>query len=163
MKRGRAAYGFGARQAGRPGGPDNPWMAGRQATAEPPGAAWDPPARTLAGLVRYFLKLGSSGFGGPIALVGYMHRDLVEDRRWFTEAEFQQGLAVGQTMPGPLAAQLAMWFGFLEAGTIGAAAVALPFVLPPFLLVTSVAVVYAKYQGLAVVHEIFLGVGPAVL
>jgi chromate transporter len=119
--------------------------------------------RTLSGLVRYFLKLGSSGFGGPIALVGYMQRDLVEARGWFTEDEYRQGLALSQTMPGPLAAQLAMWFGFLEAGAIGAAAVAVPFVLPPCLLVTAVAVVYTQYQGLAVVHEVFLGVGPAVL
>lgn len=119
--------------------------------------------RTLAGLVRYFLRLGSSGFGGPIALVGYMQRDLVEARGWFTEDEYRQGLALAQTMPGPLAAQLAMWFGFLEAGAFGAAAVATPFVLPPCLLVTAVAILYAKYQGLAVVHEVFLGVGPAVL
>src|ERR671932_2847554 len=90
--------------------------------------------RTLRGLVVYFLKLGSSGFGGPIALVGYMHRDLVEDRRGFSEAEFQQGMAVAQMMPGPLAAQLAMWFGYLQAGARGATAVSLPFVLPPFLL-----------------------------
>jgi len=118
---------------------------------------------TLGGLVRYFLKLGSSGFGGPIALVGYMQRDLVEQRHWFTEQEYRQGLALAQTMPGPLAAQLAMWFGFLQAGPLGAAAIAVPFVLPPCLAVTAVAVLYTKYQGLAVVHEIFLGVGPAVL
>src|SRR5436305_1432856 len=92
-----------------------------------------------------------------------MQRDLVEQRGWFTEAEYRRGLALAQTMPGPLAAQLAMWFGFLQAGVLGAAAVALPFVAPPCLLVTGVAVVYAKYQGLAVVHEVFLGVGPAVL
>lgn len=119
--------------------------------------------RTLGGLVRYFLRLGSSGFGGPIALVGYMQRDLIEQRRWFTEAEFQQALAVGQTMPGPLAAQVAMWFGFLEAGTLGAVAVTIPFVAPTFLLVTGVAVLYAEYQGLAWVHAVFRGVGPAVL
>src|SRR5437762_9065312 len=119
--------------------------------------------RTLAGLVRYFLKLGGSGFGGPIALVGYMQRDLVEQRRWFSEEEFQQGLAVGQTMPGPLAAQTAMWLGYLQADARGALAVAVPFVLPPFLLVTAVAIFYAKYQGLAWVHDVFLGVGPAVL
>jgi len=118
---------------------------------------------TLRELMRYFLRLGSSGFGGPIALVGYMQRDLVESRGWFTEEEYRQGLALAQTMPGPLAAQLAMWFGFLRAGTLGAAAVAVPFVLPPCVLVTAVAVVYAKYQGLRAVHEIFLGVGPAVL
>jgi chromate transporter len=132
--------------------------------AAPAVAASAPaPGRTLRGLVRYFLKLGSSGFGGPIALAGYMHRDLVENRGWFTEAEYQQGLAVAQTMPGPLAAQLAMWLGYLQAGALGAAAVTAPFVLPPFLIVTAVAVLYAHYQGLAWVHEVFLGVGPAVL
>ena len=119
--------------------------------------------RTLRGLVRYFAKLGSSGFGGPIALVGYMHRDLVEERGWYTEDEYRQALAVGQTFPGPLAAQTGMWLGYLEAGARGAAAVIFPFVLPPFLIVTAVAIVYAKYQGLAVVHSIFSGVGPAVL
>ena len=121
------------------------------------------PARTLRGLVAYFLRLGGSGFGGPIALVGYMHRDLVEARRWFSEEEFQQGLAVGQMMPGPLAAQTAMWLGYLEAGARGAIAVAVPFVLPPFLFVTAVAVLYAEYQGLSAVHAVFRGVGPAVL
>src|SRR5438270_5357797 len=119
--------------------------------------------RSLRALVYYFLRLGSSGFGGPIALVGYMQRDLVEERGWFTDAEYKQGLALAQTMPGPLAAQLAMRFGFLQAGALGAAAVAAPFVLPPCLLVTAVAVIYANYQGLPVVHEVFLGVGPAVL
>jgi chromate transporter len=130
------------------------------AVDEPTGAA---SSRTLGGLLLYFLKLGTSGFGGPIALVGYMQRDLVEQRGWFTETEYRQGLALAQTMPGPLAAQLAMWFGYLQAGVLGAAAVAVPFVGPPCLLVTAVAVLYAKYQGLSVVHEIFLGVGPAVL
>src|ERR671921_75004 len=120
-------------------------------------------ARTLRGLVAYFLTLGGLGFGGPIALVGYMQRDLVEDRGWFSEREFQQALAVGQTMPGPLAAQAAMWFGYLHAGARGAAAVAVPFVLPPFLIVTAVAVFYAEYQGLDWVHAVFQGVGPAVL
>src|SRR4051794_29624656 len=119
--------------------------------------------RTLRGLIRYFLRLGSSGFGGPIALGGYMHRALVEARRWFTEQEFQQGLAVGQMMPGPLAAQTAMWLGYLHAGALGAVAGAAPFVLPPFLFVTAIAVLYAHYQGLAAVPAIFLGVGPAVL
>ena len=119
--------------------------------------------RSLRGLVGYFLRLGSWGFGGPIALVGYMRRDLVEERRWYSEPEFQQALAVGQTMPGPLAAQVAMWLGYLQAGALGALAVAVPFVFPPFVFVTAVAVFYAKYQGLAWVHEVFLGVGPAVL
>src|SRR3954449_7458083 len=133
-----------------------------EALAEPEVAGPASP-RTLRGLVGYFLRLGASGFGGPIALVGYMHRDLVEDRRWYSEQQFQQGLAVGQMMPGPLAAQTAMWLGYLQAGAWGALAVAAPFVLPPFLLVTAVAVLYTQYEGLDAVHAIFLGVGPAVL
>jgi chromate transporter len=119
--------------------------------------------RTLRGLFRYFLRLGSWGFGGPIALCGYMRRDLVEKRRWYSDDEYQQGLAIAQTMPGPLAAQLAMWLGYLERGAIGAAVVSIPFVLPSFLLVTAIGVVYAKYQGLAVVEDVFFGVAPAVL
>jgi chromate transporter len=119
--------------------------------------------RTLAGLFRYFAELGSWGFGGPIALAGYMRRDLVEDRKWYSEEEYQQGLAVAQTMPGPLAAQLAMWLGYLERGALGALAVTVPFVVPPFLIVTAVAIFYAKYQGLPWVEDIFFGVGPAVM
>jgi chromate transporter len=119
--------------------------------------------RSLRALLRYFLGLGGLGFGGPIALVGYMQRDLVEERGWFTDDEFRQALAVGQTMPGPLAAQVAMWFGYLQAGAWGALAVSVPFVLPAFVIVTAVAIVYARYEGLPAVHAIFLGVGPAVL
>jgi chromate transporter len=92
-----------------------------------------------------------------------MHRDLVVARRWFSEDEYQQGLAISQAMPGPLAAQLAMWLGYLERGWLGALAVSLPFVVPPFLIVTAIAVLYAEYQGLGVVQDLFLGIAPAVL
>jgi chromate transporter len=119
--------------------------------------------RTMRGLFLYFLRLGSFGFGGPIALAGYMRRDLVEERGWYSEDEYQQGLAIAQTMPGPLAAQLAMWLGYLERGARGALWVALPFVVPPFILVTAVAALYAHYQGLSQVESIFFGVGPAVM
>jgi chromate transporter len=121
------------------------------------------PRRSLGRLVRYFLKLGSLGFGGPIALVGYMHRDLVERRGWFSDDEYRQGLALAQTMPGPLAAQLAMWMGFLTRGIVGSAAVAVAFVAPPFLLVTAAAVIYVENQGSSVVHALFRGVGPAIV
>ncbi len=104
--------------------------------------------RSLRGLMRYFLTLGASGFGGPIALVGYMQRDLVEQRDWYSEQEFAQGLAVAQMMPGPLAAQVAMWLGYLHAGVRGAIAVTIPFVAAPFLVVTAIAALYAQYQGL---------------
>src|SRR5262249_21627484 len=96
-------------------------------------------------------------------LCGYMRRDLVVGSRWYTEEEYEQGLAVAQTMPGPLAAQLAMWLGYLERGALGALGVTIPFVLPPFLIVTAVAVVYARYQGLSAVRDIFVGVGPVVM
>jgi len=119
--------------------------------------------RTLPALFRYFLGLGSFGFGGPIALAGYMHRDLVVRRKWYSEDEYQQGLAIAQTMPGPLAAQLAMWLGYLERGALGAFIVALPFIVPTFLLVTALAALYAHYQGLSQVESIFFGVGPAVM
>jgi chromate transporter len=132
-----------------------------QTRAEP--AELTAPERTMGGLFLYFLRLGSFGFGGPIALAGYMHRDLVEDRRWFSEDEYQQGLAIAQTMPGPLAAQLAMWLGYLERGARGALLVALPFVVPAFLIVTAVAALYAHYQGLSQVQSVFFGVAPAVM
>jgi chromate transporter len=122
-----------------------------------------PSERTLGGLARYFSRLGTLGFGGPIALCGYMHRDLVEERKWYSEDEYQQGMAISQTMPGPLAAQLAMWLGYLERGWVGALAVSLPFVLAPFLIVTALAVFYARYQGLTWVQDVFFGVGPAVI
>jgi chromate transporter len=119
--------------------------------------------RSMHGLFFYFLRLGSFGFGGPIALAGYMRRDLVETRGWYSEDEYPQDLAIAQTMPGPLAAQLAMWLGFLERGALGAFVVAVPFVVPPFVFVTAVAVLYAHYQGLPQVQSIFFGVGPAMM
>src|SRR3982751_6088705 len=121
------------------------------------------PPYSLWRFLAYFLRLGSFGFGGPIALAGYMRRDLVDERGWYSDEEYQQGLAIAQTMPGPLAAQLAMWLGYLERGARGALLVALPFVVPPFLLVTAVAALYAHYQGLSQVQSIFFGVGPAVM
>ena len=117
----------------------------------------------FARFVRYFLGLGTWGFGGPIATVGYMQRDLVERRGWLDRQGFLNGVALGQTMPGPLAAQVVMWVGYLERGSLGALATALVFILPSFVLVLVVAVLYVQYQGLAVVQAIFYGVAPAVM
>jgi chromate transporter len=114
-------------------------------------------------IVRYFLHLGALGFGGPIALAGYMQRDLVERRGWYTEQEYLQGLALAQTMPGPLAAQLAMWLGYIRRGWLGALLVSIVFVGPAFLFVLAVAVAYAHYQGLSFVHKLFYGIGPAAI
>ena len=92
-----------------------------------------------------------------------MQRDLVEKRRWLSEREFLNGVALGQTMPGPLAAQVVMWIGFLQSGTIGALATAAVFILPSFLLVLAVAAVYVPNQGLAIVQDLFYGIAPAVM
>jgi chromate transporter len=119
-----------------------------------------PPFRAL---LRYFLGLGTWGFGGPIASVGYMQRDLVERRRWLSEREFLNGVALGQTMPGPLAAQVVMWVGFLRDGAMGALATAGVFILPSFVLVLGVAAIYVPNQGLPVVQSLFYGIAPAVM
>ena len=117
----------------------------------------------LRPFLRYFLGLGTWGFGGPIATVGYMQRDLVERRGWVDRQEFLDGVALGQTMPGPLAAQVCMWIGYLRGGALGAAAIAVPFILPSFLLVLGVAILYVQYEGLPVVQSLFYGIAPGVM
>ncbi|HEX9013612.1 MAG TPA: chromate efflux transporter, partial [Anaerolineaceae bacterium] len=116
----------------------------------------------LWALVWYFLRLGATGFGGPIALAGYMQRDLVA-RGWITGQEFLEGLAFAQLMPGPLAAQLAMWIGFIRFGFVGASLVGLVFILPAFVVVLLVAVLYVRFGGLPVVQALFYGIGPVVI
>src|SRR5690349_23153614 len=113
------------------------------------------PAVSIRQLAGYFLRLGAMGFGGPIALAGYMQRDLVERRHWFTQEEYLQGLAVSQTLPGPLAAQLAMWLGYVRRGFPGACAAAVPFVLPPFIIVSAVAALYVAFRGTTVIQALF--------
>ena len=122
-----------------------------------------PPRLSLGQIAGYFLRLGTTGFGGPIALAGYMQRDLVERRRWFTQEEYLQGLAVSQTLPGPLAAQLAMWLGYVRRGFWGAVAAAVPFVLPPFVIVSIVAALYVAFRGTTVIQALFYGIGPTVI
>jgi chromate transporter len=111
----------------------------------------------------YFLGLGTWGFGGPIATVGYMQRDLVESRRWITRRDFLDGVALGQTMPGPLAAQVAMWVGYLQAGAVGAVGTAVPFILPSLAIVLGVAYLYVRFEGLTIVQSLFYGIAPAVM
>jgi len=118
---------------------------------------------TLGELVIYFLKLGTWGFGGPVALVGYMHRDLVDDKQWLTEEEYREGLALAQLAPGPLAAQLGIYIGFVHYGLLGATLAGLAFVLPSFIMVVLLGVLYRMYSGLAWMREVFYGVGAAVI
>ena len=93
------------------------------------------PIYTLKELIIYFLKLGTTGFGGPVALVNYMHRDLVENKKWIDDSDFKEGLALSQLAPGPLAAQLGIYIGFVHFGIWGATLSGLAFVLPSFIMV----------------------------
>ena len=126
-----------------------------------------PPAMTtrasLADLVGYFLYLGTLGFGGPVALAGFMHRDLVEKRRWIDEEEYGLALALAQIMPGPLAAQLAIALGYFQRGILGATAVGLAFVVPSFLMVVAISIAYQRYGGLWWMQALFYGIGAAVI
>ena len=114
-------------------------------------------------LVRYFLKLGTIGFGGPAALVGYMRRDLVEQRALIDEATYNLSIALAQIMPGPLAAQAAMAIGYFQGGVIGATLVGLAFVLPSFLMVVGLGAGYIAYGGMPWMQGVFYGIGPAVI
>ena len=111
----------------------------------------------------YFLWLGSTGFGGPIALAGYMQRDLLERRRWVTKEDYLEGLALAQLAPGPLAAQLAIYLGYLRAGTFGASLVGLAFIGPSFLMVLAIASAYVRFGGLPWMQPAFYGIGAAVV
>src|SRR3954469_2763932 len=117
----------------------------------------------MTDLALYFLRLGALGFGGPIALVGYMYRDLVETRRWVSEDEYREGLALAQLSPGPLAAQLCFYLGYIRAGILGATLSGIAFVLPSFLLVLALGWAYVRYGGLAWMQAVFYGVGAAVI
>jgi chromate transporter len=120
-------------------------------------------AYSLAQLALYFLKLGSIGFGGPVALVGYMYRDLVEKRQWISEEDYKEGLTLAQLMPGPLAAQLAMYLGYVHYRIVGATVVGIAFVLPSFLMVVVIGWAYVRYGGLPWMQAAFYGVGAAVI
>jgi chromate transporter len=119
--------------------------------------------QNLIPLVGYFLKLGTIGFGGPVALVGFMHRDLVERRRWVSEETYRLALAFAQIMPGPLAAQCAIALGYFEQGFLGATLIALAFVLPSFVMVVALSIAYVAFGGLWWMQALFYGIGAAVI
>jgi chromate transporter len=118
---------------------------------------------TLRDLLLYFLRLGTFGFGGPIALAGYMQRDLVEERQWVSKSDYLEGLAFSQLSPGPLAAQLAMYIGWLRAGFIGATLVGIAFILPSFLMAMVLAALYVHFGSLPWIQGMFYGIGAAVI
>jgi len=118
---------------------------------------------SLVRFVVYFLRLGTFGFGGPIALAGHMQQDLVDDRRWISKLDYVEGLALAQLAPGPLAAQLAIYLGYVRNGLLGATAVAIAFVLPSFLMVLALSAAYVRYGGLSWMQAIFYGIGASVI
>ncbi|HEY3370616.1 MAG TPA: chromate transporter [Prolixibacteraceae bacterium] len=118
---------------------------------------------TLRQLILYFFKLGYAGFGGPVALVGYMHRDLVESRKWISEEEYKEGLALAQLAPGPLAAQLGIYLGYVHYGMIGASLCGMAFIIPSFVMVVLLGIAYKIYGGLSWMQAVFYGVGAAVI
>ncbi|BDB70608.1 MULTISPECIES: chromate transporter [Comamonas] len=132
-------------------------------TKAPEESASSPPGYTLWQLVRYMLALGTWGFGGPVALAGYMYRDLVERRKWITEADYKEGLALAQLMPGPLAAQLAIYLGYVHYRFVGASLVGVAFVLPSFFMVVGLGAAYTAYGGIGWMQSVFYGVGAAVI
>jgi len=131
--------------------------------AQPGGAEPSSPRYTLWQLLAYMLGLGSWGFGGPVALVGFMYRDLVERRQWIVEADYKEGLALAQLMPGPLAAQLAIYLGYVHYRVPGATAAGLAFVLPSFCMVLALGAAYRAFGGIGWMQAVFYGVGAAVI
>ena len=121
------------------------------------------PNYSLRELMIYFLKLGTWGFGGPVALVGYMHRDLVDHKKWITDDDYKEGLALSQLAPGPLAAQLSIYIGYVHYKILGATLVGIAFVIPSFLMVLGIGYAYISYGGLPWMQAIFYGVGAAVI
>ena len=121
------------------------------------------PCYTLGQLMLYMLRLGTFGFGGPVALVGYMHRDLVERRGWISEQDYKEGLALAQMMPGPLAAQLGIYLGYVHYRVVGATVAGIAFVLPSFLMVVALGWAYSQFGGLSWMQAVFYGVGAAVV
>jgi len=126
-------------------------------------AAYEPNKASMAQFVGYFLWLGTVGFGGPIALAGHMQQDLVDTRGWVRKEDYLEGLALAQLAPGPLAAQLAIYLGYIRAGVFGATAVGVAFVLPSFLMVLGLSVAYVRFGGLPWMQGMFYGIGASVI
>ncbi|GAB3016492.1 chromate transporter [Spirosoma pulveris] len=118
---------------------------------------------TKTDLIYYFLYLGTTGFGGPPALVSAMHRDLIIERGWISEEDYREGLALAQLAPGPLAAQLAIYLGYVHYSLLGATLAGLAFVLPSFVLVVLLGWTYRQFNGLPWMQAVFYGIGAAII
>jgi chromate transporter len=114
-------------------------------------------------LVRYFLRLGFLGFGGPVALVGQMERELVDGKKWLTKEQMREAIAICQSLPGPLAIQVGIYISYLRGGFWGAWAGGWSFILPNFIIVAALGALYVHLGDLQPVTAIFYGVSPAVI
>jgi chromate transporter len=121
------------------------------------------PQGHLGELVRYFLRLGFLGFGGPVALVGQMERELVDERKWLTKEQMREAIAICQSLPGPLAIQVGIYISYLRGGFWGAWAGGWAFILPNFVIVAALGALYVYLGDLQPVTAIFYGVSPAVI
>ena len=121
------------------------------------------PGGRIGELVRYFLRLGFLGFGGPVALVGQMERELVDERKWLTKEQMREAIAICQSLPGPLAIQVGVYVSYLRGGFCGAWAGGWAFILPNFAIVASLGALYVYLGNLQPVTAIFYGVSPAVI
>jgi chromate transporter len=121
------------------------------------------PHAGLGEIVLYFLRLGLLGFGGPVALVGQMERELVGERGWMTKEQMREAIAICQTLPGPLAIQVGIYISYLRAGFWGAWAGGWAFILPNFVIVAALGALYVYFGDLKPVTAIFYGVSPAVI
>src|SRR5215212_1748388 len=155
-------------EAGRPIPPSSAAQSAQSTSSPTPVTSAAPPAQPdtavgLGPLTGYFLKLGTLGFGGPAALVGFIHRDLVVQRQWIDESEYKLALGLAQIMPGPLAAQLAIALGYFQHGVLGATAVGLVFILPSFLMVVAISTAYVAFGGLWWMQALFYAIGATVI
>ncbi len=121
------------------------------------------PTVSLRDLVLYYLRLGALGFGGPVALCGQMERELVQERKWLSRDEMRDGIAVCQSLPGPLAIQVGIFVSYLRGGFWGAWAGGWAFILPNFIIVSALGALYVHFSGLPILTAIFYGVSPAVI
>jgi chromate transporter len=121
------------------------------------------PDGRLGEVVSYFLRLGLLGFGGPVALVGQMERELVSDKQWLTKEQMREAIAVCQSLPGPLAIQVGIYISYLRAGFLGAWAGGWAFIFPNFVIVAALGALYVHLGDLPAVTAVFYGVSPAVI
>jgi chromate transporter len=141
--------------------PSPPEVNGKQrenATAEP-----EPSRIPFMAALRVWVKISLNSFGGPVAQIAVMHRYLVEEKRWISDSRFLYALNYCMLLPGPEAQQLAIYIGWLLHRIPGGIVAGTLFVIPGFIAMLILSILYAGYQDLSIVQWLFFGLKPAVL